>query len=122
MYLISVAEPSLSSRAMLCPLSISMWSAQKHDPEASEEIAQRHGAQPGAGGYHNADRGERQKQILRGVYPERTRAGPFAALRLRARAVSKVKSAQDDSEGLRMTCHSERGPSGALLHDPALGR
>jgi len=45
-------EPSLSSRAMLCSLSISMWSARKHDPEASEEIAQRHGAQADAGRYH----------------------------------------------------------------------
>jgi hypothetical protein len=49
---ISVPEPSLSSRAMLCSLSISMWSARKHDPEASREIAQRHGAQPDAGRYH----------------------------------------------------------------------
>src|SRR6266704_6097519 len=47
-----ISEPSLSSRAMLCSLSISMWSAQKHDPEASEEIAQRHGAQADAGRYH----------------------------------------------------------------------
>jgi hypothetical protein len=37
---------------MLCSLSISTWSARKHDPEASEEIAQRHGAQPDAGRYH----------------------------------------------------------------------
>jgi hypothetical protein len=29
-----------------------MWSARKHDPEASEEIAQRHGAKPDAGRYH----------------------------------------------------------------------
>jgi len=49
---ISIPEPSLSSRAMLCSLSISMWSARKHDPEASEEIAQRHGAQADAGRYH----------------------------------------------------------------------
>ena len=42
----STAEPSLSSRAMLCSLSISTWSARKHDPEASEEIASRHGARP----------------------------------------------------------------------------
>jgi hypothetical protein len=27
---ISIPEPSLSSRAMLCSLSISMWSARKH--------------------------------------------------------------------------------------------
>jgi hypothetical protein len=37
---------------MLCSLSISMWSARKHDREASEEIAQRHGAQPDAARYH----------------------------------------------------------------------
>jgi len=49
---ISVHEPSLSSRAMLCSLSISMWSARKHDPDASQEIAQRHGAQADAGRYH----------------------------------------------------------------------
>src|SRR5215470_247730 len=47
-----VAEPSLSSRAMLCSLSISMWSARKHDPDASEEIAVRHGAHADAGRYH----------------------------------------------------------------------
>ncbi|MGB9487099.1 MAG: hypothetical protein WCD04_13435 [Terriglobia bacterium] len=62
---ISIPEPSLSSRAVLCSLSISMWSARKHDPEASEEIAQRHGAQPDAGRYHSAAQGDRQKQILR---------------------------------------------------------
>src|SRR5208282_4817674 len=49
---ISTPEPSLSSRAMLCSLSIRMWSARKDDPEASEEITQRHGAQPDAGRYH----------------------------------------------------------------------
>jgi hypothetical protein len=43
---------SLSSRAMLCSLSISMWSARKHDPDASEEIAARHGAQVDSGRYH----------------------------------------------------------------------
>lgn len=48
----SIPEPSLSTRAMLCSLSISMWSARKHDPEASEEIASRHGARPDAGRYH----------------------------------------------------------------------
>jgi len=49
---ISISEHSLSSRAMLCSLSISMWSARKHDPDASEEIAVRHGAQADAGRYH----------------------------------------------------------------------
>ena len=48
----SSQDPSLSSRAMLCSLSISMWSARKHDREASEEIAQRHGAQADVGRYH----------------------------------------------------------------------
>lgn len=48
----SIAETPLSSRAMLCSLSISMWSARKHDPDASEEIAVRHGAQADAGRYH----------------------------------------------------------------------
>ncbi len=37
---------------MLCSLSISLWSARKHDPEASQEIAQRHGANREAGRYH----------------------------------------------------------------------
>lgn len=49
---VPVAEPSLSTRAMLCALSISIWSARKHDAEASEEIAQRHGAKPDVGRYH----------------------------------------------------------------------
>ncbi len=48
---ISIAEPSLSSRAMLSSLSISMWSARKHDPAASEDIAARHGAQANVGRY-----------------------------------------------------------------------
>jgi hypothetical protein len=48
----SVSEISLTSRAMLCSLSISMWSARKHDKDASEEIATRHGAQTDAGRYH----------------------------------------------------------------------
>lgn len=49
---VSGCETSLSSRAMLCALSIRMWSARKQDQEASEEIAQRHGAQSDAGRYH----------------------------------------------------------------------
>jgi hypothetical protein len=48
----SNSEASLSSKAMLCSLSISAWSARKHDPDASEEIAARHGAQADAGRYH----------------------------------------------------------------------
>ena len=38
---LSIPEHSLPSRAMLCSVSISMWSARKHDPDASEEIAAR---------------------------------------------------------------------------------
>ena len=49
---IGANEPSLSSKAMLCSLSISMWSARKHDQEASEEIASRHGAGSDAGRYN----------------------------------------------------------------------
>ncbi len=49
---IPIPEHSLSSRAMLCSLSIRMWSARKHDPDASEEIAARHGAQSDSGRYH----------------------------------------------------------------------
>ena len=44
MNFLSVAEPSLCSQAMLCSLSISMWSARKHDRGPSQEIAQRHAA------------------------------------------------------------------------------
>jgi hypothetical protein len=49
---LSTPEHSLSSRAMLCSVSISGWSARKHDPDASEEIAVRHGAQADSGRYH----------------------------------------------------------------------
>lgn len=48
----ATSEPCLSSRAMLCSLSISVWSARKHDAEASEEIARQHGAQADAGRYN----------------------------------------------------------------------
>jgi hypothetical protein len=47
-----VPASSLSSRAMLCTLSISVWSARKHDPEVSDQIASLHGAQPNAGRYN----------------------------------------------------------------------
>ncbi len=49
---VSSVDPSLSSRAMKCSLSISVWSARKHDPEASEEIATLHGARLDAGRYN----------------------------------------------------------------------
>src|SRR5262249_10334242 len=49
---IPIPEPTLSTRAMLCSLSISQWSASKHDRQASEEIAAHHGAQPDVGRYN----------------------------------------------------------------------
>src|SRR5215475_14659554 len=49
---VPISEPTLSSRAMLCSLSISQWSASKHDRQASEEIAAHHGAQPDVGRYN----------------------------------------------------------------------
>ena len=47
-----IYEPTLSSRAMLCVLSIAQWSASKYDRDASAEIAANHGAQPDAGRYN----------------------------------------------------------------------
>src|SRR5260221_2136553 len=49
---LSIPEPSLSSRAMLCSLSISMWSARIHDQAVSEEIATLHRASVNAGRYN----------------------------------------------------------------------
>jgi len=49
---IPISEPTLFSRAMLCSLSISQWSASKHDRQVSEEIAGHHGAQPDVGRYN----------------------------------------------------------------------
>lgn len=48
---IPVAEPTLSSRAMLCDLSISQWSAATYDHEVSKEVAANHGAQASVGRY-----------------------------------------------------------------------
>src|SRR5689334_5371115 len=42
-------ESSLSSKAMLCTVSISAWSGYKYDREASEEIAEIHGADKDSG-------------------------------------------------------------------------
>jgi hypothetical protein len=49
---IPIPEPTLSSRAMLCSLSIAQWSASKHDRQVSEEIAAHHGAQSDVGRYN----------------------------------------------------------------------
>jgi hypothetical protein len=43
---------SLSSKAMLSSVSISMWSACKYDAQVSDEIARRHNAQTDAGRYN----------------------------------------------------------------------
>jgi hypothetical protein len=48
----STPDVSLNCRAMLSALSISQWSARKHDREASEEIAARHGAESDVGRYN----------------------------------------------------------------------
>src|SRR5260370_13705481 len=49
---LSIPEPPLSWRAMLCWLSISMWSARIHDRAVSEEIATLHRASVNAGRYN----------------------------------------------------------------------
>ncbi len=41
----------LSARAMLCGLSIGIWSARAHVPDVSKDVALRHGAQTEAGSY-----------------------------------------------------------------------
>ncbi len=45
-------ETSLSSKAMLCTVSISAWSGYKYDREASEEIAEIHGAEKDSGRFN----------------------------------------------------------------------
>jgi hypothetical protein len=45
-------ETSLSSKAMLCTLSISAWSGYKFDRDASEEIAEIHGADKDSGRFN----------------------------------------------------------------------
>jgi hypothetical protein len=43
---------ALSSKAMLCSVSISAWSGYKYDREASEEIADIHGAEKDSGRFN----------------------------------------------------------------------
>jgi|SRR5579859_462402 len=45
-------EISLSSKAMRCSLNIGVWSGYKYDREASEEIAEIHGAEKDAGRFN----------------------------------------------------------------------
>lgn len=47
-----VEETSLSSKAMLCTVSIGAWSGYKYDREASEEIAEIHGADKDSGRFN----------------------------------------------------------------------
>jgi hypothetical protein len=56
---------SLSERAMLVTLSISQWTARKHDKAVSKEVDNLHGTD-NAGRYH--------KQLLTGEYKEKLRA------------------------------------------------
>ncbi len=48
----SKEESSLSSKAMLCTVSISAWSGYKYDREASEQIAEIHGAEKDSGRFN----------------------------------------------------------------------
>src|SRR5215469_10379865 len=48
----SKEETSLSSKAMLCTISISAWSGYKFDRDASEEIATIHGADKDSGRFN----------------------------------------------------------------------
>ena len=45
-------ESSLASKAMLCTVSISAWSGYKYDRDASEEIADLHGAEKDSGRFN----------------------------------------------------------------------
>ena len=45
-------EMSLSSKAMLCTVSIRAWSGYRYDREASEEIAEIHGADKDSGRFN----------------------------------------------------------------------
>jgi hypothetical protein len=45
-------DTSLATKAMLCAVSISVWPARKYDPDVSDEIAVRHGAEKDAGRYN----------------------------------------------------------------------
>ena len=77
---IPLIEPSLSSRAMLASLSISTWSARKHDPEASEEIAMRHGAQTDAGRYNKVLLPKKALADLQKIVSEAREAHYFVTL------------------------------------------
>jgi hypothetical protein len=48
----STEETSLSSKAMLCTVSISAWSGYKYDREASEQVAEIHGAEKDSGRFN----------------------------------------------------------------------
>lgn len=77
---IPFAEPSLSSRAMLASLSISIWSARKHDPEASEEIALRHGVQTDAERYNKVLLPKKALADLQKIVSEAREAHYFVTL------------------------------------------
>jgi hypothetical protein len=49
---IPTPDHSLSSKAMLCSVSIPVWPARKYDPEVSDQIAELHNAQRDAGRYN----------------------------------------------------------------------
>jgi len=47
-----IPDTSLATKAMLCSVSISVWPARKYDPDVSDEIAAKHGAERDAGRYN----------------------------------------------------------------------
>jgi hypothetical protein len=49
---IPTPDHSLSSKAMLCSVSIPVWPARKYDPDVSDQIAELHNAQRDAGRYN----------------------------------------------------------------------
>jgi hypothetical protein len=65
---------------MLASLSISTWSARKHDPEASEEIAMRHGAQTDAGRYNKVLLPKKALADLQKIVSEAREAHYFVTL------------------------------------------
>ena len=73
-------ETSLSSRAMLCALSISMWSARKHDPDASEEIARLHDADKDAGRYNKLLLPRKSLEEIQKLVSEARREHSFLSL------------------------------------------
>ena len=64
----TITHNALGERAMLVSLSVSIWSARKHDARISDKVAAEHGADRSMGRYAKhliprepADRGQRRE-------------------------------------------------------------